>query len=64
MEMSCNFDQILYATCTMDCNKKHSERKFEIGLFNSASHAVVACTAPEIGALKDRPNYSRASIGK
>ena len=29
--------------------------KEKIGLFNSTSHLVVACTAPEIGALKDRP---------
>ena len=49
---------------TMDCNKKHSERNSKFGLFNSASHAVIAHTAPKIGALKDRPNYSRASIGK
>ena len=27
MEMLCNFDRILYATCIMDSNKKHSERK-------------------------------------
>ena len=27
MEMLCNFDQILYATCTIDSNKKYSDRK-------------------------------------
>ena len=34
--------------------KGTAKEKSKFGLFNGASHAVVACTAPEIGALKDR----------
>ena len=35
--------------------KSTGKENSKFGLFNSASHAVVACTAPKIEALKDRP---------
>ena len=34
--------------------KSTGKENSKFGLFNSASHTVVAFTAPEIGALKDR----------
>ena len=35
--------------------KSTAKENSKIGLFNVASYVVVACTVPEIGALKDRP---------
>ena len=56
MEMSCNFDRILYATCTTDSNiKSTAKENSTLGIFTDASYTVVASTAPEMGALKDRP---------
>ena len=35
--------------------KGPAKENTKFGLFNGASYTVVACTTPEIGALKDRP---------
>ena len=57
MEMLCNFDRILHATCTMNSNKSTAKESLKSRLFNSANHAVIANTATKIHveALKDRP---------
>ena len=55
MEMLCNFDPTLHATCKTVLIKSTAKESLKSSLLNSANHTVIACTATEIEALKDKP---------
>ena len=59
MTMLSNFDRILHTTCTVKGTVKENLKS---RLFNGVNHAVIAYTATEIEALKDRPFITECHI--